>query len=63
MKKNDFDTVLSKNRIARYIKEICSDIGETVPEYIMFDFDEIEKATGTVNQPTARDILNTSMDI
>jgi hypothetical protein len=48
-----FDIVLSKNYIARYIRDNCED----VPEYILFDFDEVEKRTGVFNQPTARNII------
>jgi len=37
--------------------------GTRVPDFIKFDFDEIEKATKTLNQPTAKDIFETNMEI
>ncbi len=63
MKEKDFNIVLSKNRIARHIKALYMELSENVPEYVAFDFDEIEKKTGVANQPTAREILTTKADI
>lgn len=71
MKKEEFDIILSKNRIARELKEMYSLVAEytkekswlRVPESVLFDFDEIEKKTGIANQPTGRDILTSEIDI
>ncbi len=63
MTDKEFEVILSKNRIARHIKDIHMELNEVVPEHIKFDFDEIEKITGTANQPTGRDIMSTSIDI
>ena len=59
MNDKDFDIVLSKNALARTIRDYHKiyNIG-AVPEYIKFQFDEIEKKTGTANQPSAREILS-----
>ena len=62
----DFDIILSKNRIAREMKRLYLKNGyklHEIPEFVLFDFDEIEKKTGIANQPTGRDILTTEMDI
>lgn len=67
MKDSDFEIILSKNRIARAIKRTILEDSESYVsifiETIKFDFDEIEKKTGVANQPTARDILETEMNI
>jgi len=63
MKDKDFDIILSKNRIARELKDAFKEANWNIPESVLFDFDEIEKKTGTANQPTVREILTTNMDI
>ena len=63
MTDKDFNIILSKNRIAREMKMFADLAGYDIPEYILFDFDEIEKKTGVANQPTGREILTTVMDI
>jgi hypothetical protein len=63
MKDEDFDIILSKNRLARNLKDMFNELNESIPEHILFYFDEIEKKTGVGNQPTARDILTSKMDI
>lgn len=57
----NFDVILAKNRIARELKELYK--GGKVPEYILKDFDAIERKTGTSNQPTATDILTSKQNI
>ena len=66
MTDRNFNIILSKNRIARELKRLYSEQGNKlneIPDFILFDFDEIEKKTGTANQPTGRDILTCNMDI
>ncbi len=58
MTDKEFDIILSKNRLAKTVRELYIDVGEPVPDHVLFDFSEIEKATGTANQPTTDDILN-----
>lgn len=58
-----FAVILSKNRLARQVKSLCKELGIAVRESIKFDFDVIEEATGTMNQPTAREILESSTDL
>lgn len=62
-----FEIILAKNRLARTIKEIFKTTNESynrnVPEHIKADFDMIERSTGTMNQPSARDILESLLDI
>jgi len=63
MNEKDFDIILSKNRLAREIRDIYNELNKTergwkIPDHVKFDFDEIEKKTGTGNQPTGREILN-----
>ena len=61
-----FDIILSKNRIARELKSKYLLAGHSlneVDEFVKYDFDVIERQTGTMNQPTGRDILQTYMDI
>lgn len=55
------NAILSKNRLVRDIKQMYR--GMNIPESIKFDFEAIEAAIGTMNQPTARDILESEMDI
>ena len=61
--KEKFEIILSKNRVARELKRLYKLTGEEVPAFILFDLNEIEKATGTLNQPTACNILESDMDI
>ena len=63
MKDKDFDIILSKNRLARHIKEVYAGRNEPIPEHVLFDFDEIEQKTGVSNQPTARQILTSKYHI
>lgn len=63
MTDKDFDIILSKNRIAREMKLYADLAGYEIPEYILFDFDQIEKKTGEANQPTGRSILTSKMDV
>ena len=58
-----FNIILSKNRLAREVKDLCKELNWRVSETVKFDFDEIEKSTGVMNQPTAREILETNMDV
>ena len=62
-KEEKFDIILSKNRLAREVKSLCKYLGINVSEMIRFDFDEIEKMTGVMNQPTAREILENESGI
>lgn len=61
MDEGSFNIVLSKNRLARTVRDLYNDMNEPVPEHVLFDFEEIEQKTGTANQPTAYEIL-TSKD-
>lgn len=63
MKNSKFEIILSKNRLARDIKELYRELKEPIPKRMYFDFEEIEKATGTANQPTAEQIFNSNYDI
>jgi len=63
MTKKKFEIILFKNRLARDIRELYRELKEPIPEKMYFDFEEIEKATGTGNQPTAKDIFNSNYDI
>ena len=62
--KKHFEAILSKNRMARILKElrehfkqdnswVCSKI-----DVLVFDLKEIEKVIGVYNQPCVNDILN-----
>ena len=64
MKDKDFEIILSKNRLARYILNLHKDnkLG-IIPDYIYYDFEEIEKKTGTANQPDAKEILDSRLDV
>jgi len=57
MSNRKFDIILSKNRIAKEMKRLYKEAGETVPDMVVFDFGEVEKRTGTMNQPTGAEIL------
>ena len=58
MEAKEFDIVISKNLLARHIRDIYRDeLKEEVPEYVKCRFDEIEVSTGTANQPTGRNIM------
>ena len=57
MSNRKFDIILSKNRLAREMRRLYTKAGEKVPEMTLFDFTEVEKRTGTMNQPSGRDIL------
>ena len=59
----NFNIVLAKNRIARELKFFYEQMDITAREQIKLDFEEIEKKTGTMNQPTAREILESKHDI
>lgn len=61
MTEADFEIILSKNRLAREVKFLYKNRGEDVPEFVKFDFDEIEKKTGVANQPTGREILESTI--
>jgi hypothetical protein len=63
LKNDQFEMILSKNRIARELRTLYHFKNEQVPEYIKHDFDEIEKHTGTANQPTAREILESNLNV
>ena len=52
-----FDIILSKNRIFRELKRLYAIAGEYPSNTILFDISEIERVTGTSNQPTGVDIL------
>lgn len=58
MEDQDFNIVLSKNRLARTVRDLYKNSGEQIPDHVFFDFEEIEKKTGTANQPTAKEFLN-----
>jgi len=60
---DNFGIILSKNRIARELKGLYAELNRSVPEYILFDFDEIEKKTGNLNQPSGRDILTSKLNV
>jgi hypothetical protein len=59
----NFEIVLSKNRLAREIKQLYANLNEPVPTVVQFDFEEIERAIGTANQPTAKEIFNINANI
>lgn len=59
----NFDIVLAKNRIARELKFFYEQMDTTAREQIKLDFEQIEKKTGTMNQPTAREIFESKQDI
>jgi hypothetical protein len=63
MNSRKFDIILSKNRIAKEMRRLYTAAGEKVPEMVLFDFTEVEKRTGTMNQPTGVDILTAKIDI
>ena len=63
MKDKDFAIILSKNRLARELKGLYEKAKEPVPTFVKVDFDEIEKKTGTANQPTGREILESKQNI
>ena len=64
MKKDElFPIVLSKNRLSRELKQLYKKNKQTIPSFVYFDFEEIEKAIGTQNQPTAKEIFDSKMDI
>jgi len=63
MSSRKFDIILSKNRIARELRRLYTAAGEKVPEMVLYDFTEVEKRTGTMNQPTGAEILTGGMDI
>ncbi len=60
--KNHF-IVLSKNRIARELRLLYKELDRKAPNYILYDFDMLEKRTKTSNQPTARNILTSDTDL
>jgi molybdopterin-binding protein len=55
-----FAIILSKNRLAREVKRLCNGKVDAV---IRFDFQEIEKITGVMNQPTAEEIFDADIEI
>jgi len=63
MSNRKFDIILSKNRLAREMRRLYTLTGEKVPEMVLFDFSEVEKRTGVMNQPTGRDILQSEIEI
>lgn len=66
IKEEDFNIILSKNRIARTMKNLYLENGyklHEIPGFVLFDFDEIEKKTGVANQPSGRDILTSKMNV
>ena len=52
-----FDIILSKNRVCIEIKRLYAIAGEHPSNTILFDISEVERVTGTSNQPTGADIL------
>ncbi len=56
----EFQIVLSKNVIARELRDLYKELKRQPSESVKFHFDEIEKATRVANQPTGRDILECS---
>jgi len=63
MTEKDFNIILSKNRLAKTIRDLYEENNEPIPDYVRFDLNEIESKTGTANQPTVNDILDSEMDI
>jgi len=63
MTKKKFEIILAKNQLARGIKELYRSSNEPIPQMYYLAFEEVEKATGTGNQPTASDIFNSNHDI
>jgi hypothetical protein len=59
----DFDIILAKNRIARELKFFYAQMNMTAREAIKQDFDKLEEKIGTMNQPTAREIFESTQDI
>jgi hypothetical protein len=59
----NFEIILSKNRLAREIKQLYANLNEPVPTVVKYDFEEIERAIGTANQPTAKEIFEANINI
>lgn len=61
----DFNIILQKNWLARGFKEFAKErkYSPSTIEGIIVAFESIEKKTGTANQPTAREILESKTDI
>lgn len=55
--KEKFDIILSKNRLAKNIKYLLNQIGVKESQILLYDLEQIEKLTGTSNQPSVRDIF------
>jgi len=58
-----FNLVLSKNILAREIKDLYQRLGERVSESTIFHLEEIEKELGTANQPGVRNIITSPHNI
>lgn len=58
-----FDIILSKNRLARNIKYMLEQMKIKESAILLYDLEEIEKATGTANQPTVRQIFESQTEI
>jgi hypothetical protein len=65
MNNKQFDAILDKNILARYIKRGVNygNIRPVDAEYIIYMLGEIERYTGVANQPTVDSIFNAEMDI
>jgi hypothetical protein len=57
------DIILAKNIIARELKRLYKESGEKCGDQILSCFDDLEKSTGTGNQPTGREILESKNDL
>lgn len=55
--KEKFDIILSKNRLAKNIKYMLNQIGVKESQILLYDLEQIEKLTGTANQPTVKEIF------
>ncbi len=62
-----FDAVIAKNEIAREIREyINAPQGKREPIHILYiisNLEDIEKYLGQMNQPSVRDIIDSTMEL
>jgi hypothetical protein len=61
MKNNQFNAILAKNDIAREIRFYKNDNEKMNINYIINKLNEIERFTGTANQPSIKSILESKI--
>lgn len=62
MSNRKIDIIRAKNRLAKEMRRLYTDLGEKVPEMVLFDFTEVEKRTGTMGETTGAEILTEKME-